>query len=105
MVRARRILKIVERDHLVDHAARVGEWFLAELQALAVRHPDVMSNVRGLRLMAAFDMRTRVARDDAIRRLQKERVLVLGCGERSIRFRPALNVTMSELSVGLAALD
>jgi L-lysine 6-transaminase len=105
MVRARRILEIIERDQLVDHAARVGQWFLRELQALAMRHPDVMNNVRGLGLMCAFDLPTRVARDDAIRRLQKEHVLALSCGDRSIRLRPALNITMPELSIGLAALD
>jgi L-lysine 6-transaminase len=105
MVRARRILEIIERDHLVEHAARVGAWFLGELQTLAARHADVVTNVRGLGLMCAFDLPTRAARDDAIRRLQEEHVLVLGCGERSVRFRPALNVTMPELDFGLAALD
>jgi L-lysine 6-transaminase len=105
MVRARRILEIIERDQLIDHAARVGQWFVGELQALAVRHPDLMSNVRGLGLMCAFDLPTRATRDDAIRRLQEAHVLALSCGERSIRFRPALNVTMPELGVGIAALD
>ena len=105
MVRARRILEIIERDQLVEQAARVGQRFLGELQALAVRHPDLVSNVRGLGLMCAFDLPTRAARDDAIRRLQEEHVLALSCGERSIRFRPALNVTMPELGLGIAALD
>ena len=105
MVRARRILEIIERNQLFDHAARVGQWFLSELEALAVRHPNLMSNVRGLGLMCAFDLPTRATRDDAIRRLQEEHVLALSCGECSIRFRPALNVTMPELGVGIAALD
>jgi L-lysine 6-transaminase len=105
MVRARRILEIIEREHLMDHAAQVGEWFIGELRELAARHADLISNVRGLGLMCAFDLPTRDARDDAIRRLQREHVLALGCGERSIRFRPALNVTTSELGFGLAALD
>jgi L-lysine 6-transaminase len=105
MVRARRILEIIERDHLIDHAARVGEWFLGELQALAVRRQDVMTNVRGRGLMWAFDLPSRAARDDAIKRLRLEHVLVLGSGERSIRFRPALNVTTAELGFGLAALE
>ena len=105
MVRARRILEIVERDHLVDHAARVGEWFLGELHTLAGRHVDVMSNVRGLGLMCAFDLPAGAVRDDSIRRLQEEHVLALSCGDRSIRFRPALNITMPELGVALAALD
>jgi len=105
MVRARRILEIIERNQLFDHAARVGQWFLSELEALAVRHPNLMSNVRGLGLMCAFDLPTRATRDDAIRRLQEEHVLALSCGECSIRFRPALNVTMPELGVGIAALE
>src|SRR6516165_4974746 len=91
MVRARRILEIIERDQLVDHAARVGKWFLGELKTLAARHAHDMTNVRGLGLMCAFDLPSQTARDDAVRRLQEEHVLVLGCGERSIRFRPALN--------------
>jgi L-lysine 6-transaminase len=41
----------------------------------------------------------------AQRLLQEEHVLVLPCGERSIRFRPALDVTEPELEFGLAALD
>jgi L-lysine 6-transaminase len=105
MVRARRILEIIEREHLMDHAARVGEWLLGELQELAGRRPEVMSNVRGRGLMCAFDLPTRAARDDAIERLYDERVLVVGCGDRSIRFRPALNITSAELGFGLSALD
>ena len=105
MVRARRVLEIIERDHLVDHAARVGKWFLGELETLAARHAHDMTNVRGLGLMCAFDVPNRAARDDTVGRLHEERVLALGCGERSIRFVPALNVTMPELDFGIAALD
>jgi len=32
-------------------------------------------------------------------------VLVLPCGERTMRFRPALNVTTDELQAGVRALD
>ena len=32
-------------------------------------------------------------------------MLVLGCGTRSLRFRPALTVTEQELGAGVAALD
>ena len=34
-----------------------------------------------------------------------EHVIVLGCGTRSLRFRPALTVTEAELALGVAALD
>jgi L-lysine 6-transaminase len=40
-----------------------------------------------------------------IKGLRDERVIVLGCGARSVRLRPALSVTEDELGIGLAALD
>jgi L-lysine 6-transaminase len=105
MVRSRRILEIIEREGLIDHAAKVGDWLLGELNALGERHAGVVSNVRGRGLMCAFDIRGSDARETAVRRLREERVIVLPCGEQSIRFRPTLNVTEQELQFGLDALD
>jgi len=105
MVRSRRILEIIEREGLIDHAAKVGDWLLGELNALGERHAAVVSNVRGRGLMCAFDIRGSDARETAVRRLREERVIVLPCGEQSIRFRPTLNVTEQELQFGLDALD
>ena len=105
MVRSRRLLEIIDRDGLIEHAAQVGDWLLGELVALGERHADVASNVRGRGLMCAFDLPDARVRDVAQGLLQEEHVLVLPCGERSIRFRPALDVTEPELEFGLAALD
>ncbi len=106
MVRSRRLLEIIERDDLFAHAATVGTWLNEQLVDLQARHPGVVSNARGRGLMCAFDLPTREARDVALRRLRDdEHVLVLACGERSLRLRPALNVTQDDLEVGLAAFD
>src|SRR6266699_5360880 len=105
MVRSRRLLEIIDRDGLIEHAAQVGDWLLGELVALGGRHADVASNVRGRGLMCAFDLPDARIRDVAQRLLREDYVLVLPCGERSIRFRPALDVTEPELEFGLAALD
>ncbi|MGW2570085.1 L-lysine 6-transaminase [Streptomyces sp. NPDC001537] len=106
MVRARRIMEIIERDDLVAHAAAVGSWFLAELRDLEVRHAAVASNARGRGLMSAIDLPDSGARDEAVRRLRtEEQVIALPCGERSMRFRPALSITQDELALALRALD
>ncbi|AZQ39022.1 L-lysine 6-transaminase [Streptomyces cyaneochromogenes] len=106
MVRARRILEIIERDDLVANAAAVGAWFLAELRDLEVRHAPVVSNSRGRGLMSAVDLPDMGVRDEVIRRLRtEEQVIALPCGERSVRFRPALSITQGELEVALRALD
>ena len=106
MVRARRIMQIIERDDLVAHAATVGSWFLAELRDLEARHAAVASNARGRGLMSAVDLPDSGVRDEAVRRLRiEEQVIALPCGERSVRFRPALSITQDELAVALRALD
>ena len=105
MVRSRRILEVIERLGLFDHAANTGKWLLEELTSVVRRHPGLCSNARGRGLMCAFDLASGRLRDAAVAGLLAEKVIVVPCGARSIRFRPALNVTEAELGVGLAALD
>ncbi|MDC0771541.1 L-lysine 6-transaminase [Streptomyces sp. HD] len=106
MVRCRRILEIIERDGLVAHAAAAGSWFLAGLRDLEVRHAPVAANSRGRGLMCAIDLPDSGVRDETVRRLRtEEQVIALPCGERTVRFRPALSITQDELSIALRALD
>jgi L-lysine 6-transaminase len=105
MVRARRILEVIERDGLIERAASVGAHLREGLHALAARHPSV-SEVRGRGLMCAFTLPSVAFRDAVLAHLRDdERVLVLGCGTSSIRFRPVLTVSVGELDRGLAAID
>ena len=105
MVRARRILEVMEDDRLVERAGVTGVVLLRMLTDLAERHPGV-TDVRGRGLMCAFSLPDGASRDRVLTRLrEQERVLLLGCGRRSIRFRPALTVGLPDLSEGLAALD
>jgi L-lysine 6-transaminase len=105
MVRARRILEVIEADALVDRAGFLGAHLLHELTALADKHAAV-TEVRGRGLMCAFTLPSAELRDEVIRRMRvDEHTLVLGCGGSSLRVRPALTVSIGELDAGLAALD
>ena len=105
MVRARRILEVVAADGLIPRAAALGRRLLTMLRNLAEHHPT-MTDPRGRGLMCAVTLESRELRDQVVERLRTdERVLVLGCGTRSLRFRPALTVTEQELAAGVAALD
>ncbi len=105
MVRARRIFEVVEADGLIDRAATLGPVLMGMLTGLAARH-DVVTDVRGRGLMCAFSLPDAALRDAVLTRLREdERVLLLGCGTRSIRFRPALTVPEADLEAGVAALD
>ncbi len=105
MVRARRIFEVIETDGLIDRAGSLGTHLLQELRGLADRHPAV-SAVRGRGLMCAFTLPTATLRDAVITRLRAdEGVILLGCGERSVRLRPALTIGVGELDAAVEALD
>lgn len=105
MVRARRILEVVESEGLIARAASLEPVLLGLLRELAQRHPEV-TEVRGRGLMCAFSLPDGARRDAVLRSLREdEHVLLLGCGDRSVRFRPALTVSPDELAEGVAALE
>jgi L-lysine 6-transaminase len=105
MVRARRIFEVIEADHLIARAALLGPELLALLNGLAEQHGQI-TDVRGRGLMCAFSLPNAELRDAVLTTLRKkEHVLLLGCGRRSVRFRPALTVSPDELAAGVAALD
>ena len=45
------------------------------------------------------------SRDDLAMVLMKNKVIVLGSGEKSIRFRPHLNVKKEEIDIGINAIQ
>jgi len=105
MVRARRVLEVIESEGLVEAAAKQGAGLLEELHGLAARHP-LISQVRGRGLMCAFSLPDTAVRDEVVRRMRTdEAVLILPCGVDSIRFRPSLSTGENELALGIAALD
>jgi L-lysine 6-transaminase len=105
MVRARRILEVVEQRDLIARAARLEPVLLGLLGDLAARHAAV-SDVRGRGLMCAFTLPDAGLRDRVLASLRDdEHVLLLPCGRRSVRFRPALTVAEDDLAAGVAALD
>jgi L-lysine 6-transaminase len=104
MVRARRILEVIEADELFENAATQGRYLRARLDELANDFPAFVLDVRGRGLMCAFSMPTTSHRDELLRRLWQNGVIVLPSGQASIRFRPALTVSRAEIDEAVAAL-
>lgn len=104
MVRARRILEVVEEDRLIDRARFTGAHLLTRLTEVCERFPAA-TEPRGRGLMCAITLVDSDLRDRLVRKLrEEEHVLILPTGKRGIRFRPALTVTTSELDDAVDAL-
>ncbi len=105
MVRAQRYFEVIDEENLVANAAKVGAFFVGELERLASQLPELVSNVRGRGLMAAFDLPSGEVRNKAIDIMKANDLLVLASGHQSIRFRPALNLSMDEAAEGINRME
>jgi L-lysine 6-transaminase len=103
-VRSTHYLRIIEEERLVENARVKGEYFLAELQALARKYP-VVSAVRGRGLMLAFNLPDTATRDAFWKGAYERGLLVVRCGERSIRLRPVLDIKDDIIQEALRIMD
>ena len=104
MVRAARYLEVIHEDRLVDNSRVVGERLLDGLRRVQSELGGVMTNARGRGLMIAFDLETPELRDRAQDRMLANGLLLLGCGVRSIRFRPPLDLSAAEADAALGVV-
>jgi L-lysine 6-transaminase len=104
MVRCQRYLEIMAEEKLVENAASVGAHLLRGLEKLQASRPDVFSNARGRGLMCAIDLPDGEIRGATADRAYELGMVILGCGERSLRFRPPLDVTAAEVDEALDIL-
>lgn len=92
MVRATRILEVIDREGLLKNATERGAELLRGLRETQADHPEVLENARGRGLFCAVDLIDPGERARVVQRCYAERLLVLAGGTRTVRFRPALTV-------------
>lgn len=106
MVRTRRILEVLEQYRVIQRVGPLGAFLLDQLGQLAAAHPDKVSEVRGRGLMCAITLADHDLRERVVTAMrERQHVLLLGSGDRGIRFRPPLTVTEEELERAVDALD
>src|SRR5438128_4860078 len=71
MVRSQRYFEVIDEENLVENAAKVGAYFVGELQRFSDGFPNLVSNVRGRGLMAAFDLPNGDVRKAAIKAMMQ----------------------------------
>ena len=102
MVRSTRNFEIIEEDNLVQNAAEAGKYLGTKIETLVAEYPDMLSNPRGRGLLRAFSFSTRELRNKFRDKAYQNGLIILGCGDRSIRFRPTLDVTKESIDEGIS---
>ncbi len=104
MVRFERILEVIEEDNLVENAASTGEYLQQKINELAQQY-EAVTNPRGKGLYCAIDLPTTKFRDQLRKKCLNNHLMILGCGERTIRFRPPLIVQKEHIDEGIAIIE
>ena len=104
MLRFKLILEVIENENLVENASVMGEYLLNGLKAIE-KKTDKITQVRGKGLFIAFDFKDDKEQATFINECFKRNLIVLGCGETSVRFRPHLNVSKEEIDQALAIVE
>ncbi|PZR76905.1 MAG: L-lysine 6-transaminase, partial [Chthoniobacterales bacterium] len=103
MVRSTHYLRVIEKENLVENAAKMGAHFLKSLQELQ-SDESIVTAVRGRGLFLAFNLPDPKMRDEFWKGLFDRGALVLKSGERAIRFRPALDISAQVVDEAMALL-
>ena len=104
MIRFMLILEIIEQEGLCENANSMGAYLQERLLALSANKSTV-TNVRGRGLLVAFDLPDEQTRDQFIKDALDRKMLILGCGPKSIRFRPHLNIQKADLDKAIQIVD
>ncbi len=101
MVRFKIILEAIRDFDLLNNAKDNGNYLLNKINDLENEFPAFITNSRGLGLFCAFDLPSSIERDKLTSEAYKNNLLILGCGIKSIRFRPHLTVTKPEIDFAI----
>jgi 4-aminobutyrate aminotransferase len=97
---------------LVENSAKVGTILKDHLSALKARH-SVISDVRGLGLMVGVEFEDRdgsgapdgALRDRVMQKCFEKGLLLLSCGDSTLRFCPPLIVKQEEANIAVTIFD
>lgn len=104
MLRFKLILEVIEQENLLANATEKGTYLKSKLQEVMKNRPQ-LSNLRGEGLFVALDFDTADSRNEFIKRAYTNKLIILGCGEKSIRFRPHLNVSTEDIDKTMTIIN
>ena len=100
----RGIVGEIERNDLVNHTARVGDYLYGKLEGLATKYPDHFQNLRGKGqgTFIAFD---NPKRDQFLVKAKSFGINIGGSGANAVRLRPMLTFQEHHADILIEALE
>ena len=93
-------IQIIKKEKLLRSNIHLGAYILKQLKSISN-----ITNPRGVGLMIAFDLATPTIRNTVALECAKRGLIVLGCGDTSIRLIPPYIITKHAIDEGLRILE
>jgi acetylornithine/N-succinyldiaminopimelate aminotransferase len=97
------VLDILEQEGLVTKAAEKGERLAQGLRNIAAEYPKVCEGVRGDGLLLGLAMRPGFSARDVAAKAFAMGYLIIGAGERVLRYAPPLTISEREIDEAIEA--
>ncbi|MFW6384556.1 MAG: aspartate aminotransferase family protein [Halodesulfurarchaeum sp.] len=91
-------IEAIDEYDLMHNASERGRQLIERFEDEA---PDRVVDVRGVGLMSAIELETKDMRDALIEALLERGLMTLGCGVKTLRFLPPLDVTEREIDLAV----
>lgn len=98
-------LEILFNENLIDHVAEMGKILLDHLKKLAQKYPALISNVRGIGLMAGIAFHETLSSADVCAAVLKNGLLASTAGGNVLRFVPPLIIQPADIEEAATILD
>jgi acetylornithine aminotransferase/acetylornithine/N-succinyldiaminopimelate aminotransferase len=98
------VVDYIEKENLLAHATEVGDYFQAQLRALAARHTAII-DVRGKGLMIAAELNSAELAKITVGEMLKRRILINCTSDTVLRFLPPYILERAHVDTAIQALD
>ncbi|MCX6821809.1 MAG: aspartate aminotransferase family protein [Candidatus Aenigmarchaeota archaeon] len=98
-------IEIMEKEKLIDNANIMGDYFMKRFKEMQERYPEKIVDVRGLGLMIGVEFNDEKQRDIVVQKAFKNKLLLLGCGFKTLRIAPPLIIKEDDANQGISIIE
>jgi len=97
------VLKTIQKEKLLSHTQRMGEYLISKLNNLKERFPEIIKEIRGMGLMVGIELNRE---GNIVVEKCLEKGLLINCThEKVLRLMPALIINKKEIDRAIGILD
>ena len=97
------VLDVLEDENILENVTKMSDKLKIELLKLRKNYPEIIDMVRGVGLMMGIKLH--IEPRDFVVQAFKNKLLLVGAGENTVRILPALNITSDDIQDAVKLLD